>query len=87
MMLYGYCYFNRKAGFYTAPFFNQYEKEKMLELIERSYQGASPEEKKFMLECDFVYLGTFDDKSGAAVLEKPEYLRNFVEKEEVDDVK
>ena len=64
MILHGYCYFNRKGGFYTAPFFNQYDRNVMLELIERSFNNATKDEKNFLLESDFVYIGKFDDHSG-----------------------
>ena len=79
MTLYGYCYYNRKAGYYTAPFFNQYGKEMMLELLERSYQDAPKDEQKRLQECDFMFVGEFDDKSGEFAILKPEFLRNFVE--------
>ncbi len=82
MILHGYCYFNRKGGFYTAPFFNQYDAQVMLELIERSFKSASTDEKKFLVESDFVFVGEFDDHSGDfRMLDKPKFLRNFVEEE------
>lgn len=82
MILHGYCYFNRKGGFYTAPFFNQYDTGVMLELIGRSFKNASKDEKNFLLESDFIYLGKFDDHCGDFdLLKKPTFLRNFVEEE------
>lgn len=85
MKLYGYCYYNRKAGYYTPPIWNQYPKELMLEIIERSYAEASADEQAKLQECDFTYLGEFDDKSGIFNLElKPEFLRNFTEVKKED---
>lgn len=85
MKLHCYCYYNRKGGFYTAPFFNQYDKEIMLQLLERSVATASKDEKTFLEECDFCYVGQFDDQSGLAVLNKPEFLRNFAEEKKEDN--
>lgn len=84
MISYVYCYRNLKAGFYTAPVCNQFDKEKIIEQTQRTFilnKGTAEHEQQ--KEVDLYFLGLFDDKSGAfQLLEKPEYLCSFTEVEE-----
>lgn len=81
MTLYGYCFYNKKIGAYTAPVWNQFDKDIAKESQYRAFLMTNKEEEKvFYSENDFYYLGTFDDKSGEFNLNiKPEFLCAFGE--------
>lgn len=75
-MMYVYTYFNKKASFYEPPFYSPVEKEGMAESVKRAMilepQQAKATHKD---ECDFYYLGSFDDKVGQFdLVEKPEFI-------------
>lgn len=81
MMANVYCYYNRKAGFYTAPIVSPYDKDQIVELTHQSFIAnvGSPEHLQ-QLEHDLYFLGLFDTKTGAFQLElKPEFLTTFTE--------
>lgn len=84
MTLYAYAFYNRKVGAYTAPMFEQYDKELKTEIIKRGYVMAKDDDRANLDECDFYYLGKFDDVKGSFdLLEKPEFILSFGGKDDV----
>ena len=78
MILYGYCFYNRKVGAYLVPQFEPYDKDLKVEMVKRAYVMAKDDARADFDECDFYYLGQFDDKVGSfELIEKPEYLLAF----------
>lgn len=87
MIRYVYAYLNKKAGFFTPPVNNQFDKEMIVELAQRAFvENKGSEEHEVQKNMDLYYFGTFDDVNGVFVtLEHPEFLCSFVEEEEVKD--
>lgn len=78
MILYGYAFYNRKVGAYLVPQFEPYDKELKVEMVKRAYVMANDKDRADFDECDFYFLGQFDDKVGSFNLQdKPEYLLRF----------
>lgn len=82
MKLYGYCYFNKKIGAYTAPQFLNIEPEVKKEADQRAFVMSKEEDKVLFGESDLYFLGVMDDKTAAIELkEKPEFICGFQVKE------
>lgn len=78
MILYGYAFYNRNVGAYMVPQFEPYDRDLKVEMIKRAYVCAKDVDREHMDECDFYYLGSFDDKLGGFNLsDKPEFLLSF----------
>lgn len=83
MILYGYAFYNRKVGAYMVPQFEPYDKELKTEMIKRAYVMAKDDDRANFDECDFYYLGQYDDKTAVFNLEtKPEFLLAFGNKKD-----
>lgn len=78
MTLYGYCFYNKKVGAYTAPQFEPYNKDLKVEMMKRAYLQVDDKQRALLNESDFYYLGEFNDATASFILfEKPEFLMSF----------
>ena len=78
MTLYGYCFYNKKVGAYTAPQFEPYNKDLKVEMMKRAYLQVDDKQRAQLNESDFYYIGEFNDANGQFTLsEKAEFLMSF----------
>lgn len=78
MKLYGYSYYNKLVGAFTAPQFINIDKDVKKEADQRAFLMSDKKEQATMKEHDLYYLGEFDDKSGSMKLsDKPEFVCSF----------
>lgn len=82
MKHYVYCYYKKKAGFFTQPVLNPYDTELIVDLTQRTFAAnVGTPDHDAQSECDLYYLGQFEDVTGTfELLNHPEFLCSFVDK-------
>lgn len=78
MILYGYCYYNKKVNAFTAPTFEPYDQKVKVEMVQRAFIMSNETDKMTYGDNELNFVGTFDDKTCTFKIEnKPVFLCNF----------
>lgn len=78
MRQYIYAYYNRLAGFYGKPFFDNVKPEEFVPGFNQGLFGAPNEVLESLKEVDLYYLGSFDNVDGT-IESKNDFLQHLSE--------